>query len=187
MTRKETCTLMRLILKAVAENNDIVYLSSECSEDCTCDADCKKIQAESRWVLQWLDERKLKQEPISLAGQHLRECRDQLADPAHFSIEVFCCDPFYEPEFGWEEDEPVQDLYEEEPAHPEDPLSMDIGELNLSVRAYNSLARFGVRSVGDITQMTMADFAGIPNLNDKAFDEIVSKLNSLGLDIKRDE
>ena len=66
-------------------------------------------------------------------------------------------------------------------------LEMTIEELDLSVRSFNCLKRAGINTVEDLTNRTEEDMMRVRNLGRKSIDEVVAKLNSLGLDLKRDD
>jgi len=66
-------------------------------------------------------------------------------------------------------------------------LEMTIEELDLSVRSFNCLKRAGINTVEDLIGKTEDDMMKVRNLGRKSLDEVVTKLNSLGLDLRRDE
>jgi DNA-binding CsgD family transcriptional regulator len=66
-------------------------------------------------------------------------------------------------------------------------LNMTIEELDLSVRSFNCLKRAGINTVEDLVQLTEEDFMKIRNLGRKSFEEVLEKIQSLGLNIKEDE
>lgn len=66
-------------------------------------------------------------------------------------------------------------------------LEMTIEELDMSVRSFNCLKRAGIDTVEDLTNRTEEDMIKVRNLGKKSLDEVVQKLHSLGLDLKRDE
>ena len=58
-------------------------------------------------------------------------------------------------------------------------LEMTIEELDLSVRSFNCLKRAGINTVEDMMK--------VRNLGRKSLDEVVSKMASLGYDLRRDD
>ena len=66
-------------------------------------------------------------------------------------------------------------------------LEMTIEELDLSVRSFNCLKRAQINTVEDLISRTEEDMMKVRNLGRKSLDEVVAKLNSLGLDLRRDE
>lgn len=66
-------------------------------------------------------------------------------------------------------------------------LEMTIEELDLSVRSFNCLKRAGINTVEDLINKTEDDMMKVRNLGRKSIDEVVAKLNSLGLDLNRED
>lgn len=66
-------------------------------------------------------------------------------------------------------------------------LEMTIEELDLSVRSFNCLKRASINTVEDLISKTEDDMMKVRNLGRKSLDEVVAKLNTLGLDLLRDE
>lgn len=62
-------------------------------------------------------------------------------------------------------------------------LDVSIDELELSVRSYNCLKRAGINTVKDLTSRTEEDMMKVRNLGRKSLDEVIEKLNSMGLDL----
>lgn len=63
-------------------------------------------------------------------------------------------------------------------------LAMNIEELDLSVRSYNCLKRAGIQIVEDLTRKSEDDMLKVRNLGKKSLDEVIAKLESLGLSLK---
>ena len=59
--------------------------------------------------------------------------------------------------------------------------NMPIEELNISVRTYNCLKRHGVSTVGDLSKMTKEELTRIRNLGKRNYDEILEKLDNIGI------
>ena len=66
-------------------------------------------------------------------------------------------------------------------------LEMTIEELDLSVRSFNCLKRAGIDTVEDLINRTEEDMIKVRNLGRKSLEEVIQKLNSLGLALKKDE
>lgn len=64
-----------------------------------------------------------------------------------------------------------------------DSSSMSIVDLNLSVRSYNSLKRAGIENIGQLSEMSKQEIESIQNLGVKSLNEILEKLNELGIKI----
>ena len=65
-------------------------------------------------------------------------------------------------------------------------LEMTIEELDMSVRSFNCLKRAGIDTVEDLINKTEEDMIKVRNLGRKSLEEVIQKLHSLGLDLKRD-
>ncbi len=66
-------------------------------------------------------------------------------------------------------------------------LEMPIEELDLSVRSYNCLKRANINTVEDLTKKSKSDMLKVRNLGLKSIEEVVTKLENLGLGLKNDE
>ena len=66
-------------------------------------------------------------------------------------------------------------------------LEMTIEELDLSVRSFNCLKRASIDTVEDLINRTEEDMIKVRNLGRKSLEEVIQKLNSLGLCLKKDE
>ncbi len=66
-------------------------------------------------------------------------------------------------------------------------LEMTIEELDMSVRSFNCLKRAGIDTVQDLTNRTEEDMIKVRNLGKKSLEEVIQKLHSLGLDLKKEE
>lgn len=66
-------------------------------------------------------------------------------------------------------------------------LEMTIEELDLSVRSFNCLKRAGIDTVEDLINRTEDDMIKVRNLGRKSLEEVIQKLNSLGLSLKKEE
>ena len=66
-------------------------------------------------------------------------------------------------------------------------LEMTIEELDMSVRSFNCLKRAGIDTVEDLTNRTEEDMIKVRNLGKKSLEEVIQKLHSLGLDLRKEE
>ena len=66
-------------------------------------------------------------------------------------------------------------------------LEMTIEELDLSVRSFNCLKRASIDTVEDLINRTEEDMIKVRNLGRKSLEEVIQKLSSLGLSLKKDE
>lgn len=64
-------------------------------------------------------------------------------------------------------------------------LEMTIEELDMSVRSFNCLKRAGIDTVEDLTNRTEEDMIKVRNLGKKSLEEVIQKLQSLGLSLKK--
>ena len=66
-------------------------------------------------------------------------------------------------------------------------LEMTIEELDLSVRSYNCLKRAAINTVEDLIDKTEEDMMKVRNLGRKSLEEVIHKLNELGLELREEE
>ena len=66
-------------------------------------------------------------------------------------------------------------------------LEMNIDELEVSVRSYNCLKRAGINTVEELCNRTSEDMMKVRNLGRKSLDEVLAKLNELGLSLNLGE
>lgn len=78
-------------------------------------------------------------------------------------------------------------IVEKEENKKEKVLEMTIEELDLSVRSYNCLKRAGINTVEDLTNKSEEDMRKVRNLGRKSLEEVINKLNGLGLYLKKEE
>ncbi len=78
----------------------------------------------------------------------------------------------------------VEVMVEKEDDEKEKVLEMSIDELELSVRSYNCLKRAGINTVEELTNRTPDDMMKVRNLGRKSLEEVLQKLNELGLQLK---
>ncbi len=78
-------------------------------------------------------------------------------------------------------------MVEKEETRKEKVLEMTIEELDLSVRSFNCLKRASINTVEDLTNKSEEDMMKVRNLGRKSLDEVIGKLASLDLSLKRDD
>ena len=66
-------------------------------------------------------------------------------------------------------------------------LEMTIEELDMSVRSFNCLKRAGIDTVEDLVGRTEEEMIRVRNLGKKSLEEVIAKLHSLGLELKRED
>ena len=66
-------------------------------------------------------------------------------------------------------------------------MTMSIEDMDLSVRSYNCLKRAGINTVEDLIHKSEEDMLKVKNLGRKSLDEVIHKLESLGLSLKSRE
>ena len=66
-------------------------------------------------------------------------------------------------------------------------LEMAIEELDLSVRSFNCLKRAGINTVEDLTNRTEEDMMRVRNLGRKSLEEVIAKLESLELSLRKED
>ncbi len=66
-------------------------------------------------------------------------------------------------------------------------LEMTIEELDLSVRSFNCLKRAQINTVADLIDKTEDDMIKVRNLGKKSLEEVIAKIASLGLSLRKEE
>ena len=67
MRGKETCRMLKVLRQAIAEENDIVFNTSECSFEGECMGFCEKCDAEIRYLEKELQKKMLAGQSIQLS------------------------------------------------------------------------------------------------------------------------
>ena len=110
----------------------------------------------------WTDGSIASEEAISLGAKILSD---------HLNLFINLNDKARHAEILVEKGEPARDKI----------LEMTIEELDLSVRSYNCLKRAGINTVEDLTNKTEGDMMKVRNLGRKSLEEVVQKLEAMGL------
>ena len=116
----------------------------------------------------WSDGTTSAQEAVSLAAKILNE---------HLTLFADLSDENYDTEI----------MVVKSDSRKEKVLEMTIDDLDLSVRSYNCLKRAGINTVEDLTAKSGDDMMKVRNLGRKSLDEVIAKLSSLGLELRKDE
>ena len=66
-------------------------------------------------------------------------------------------------------------------------LEMTVEDLDLSVRSSNCLRRANINTVEDLVSKSENELKKVRNLGNKSLEEIVLKLKSLGLSLKKED
>ena len=110
----------------------------------------------------------LAKEAISLAAKILNE---------HLNLFVDLSDEAKNAEIMVEREETIKEKV----------LEMTIEELDMSVRSFNCLKRAGIDTVEDLINRTEEDMMKVRNLGKKSLEEVILKLQSLGLELKHED
>ena len=78
-------------------------------------------------------------------------------------------------------------MVEKEESRTVTALRMTIEELDLSVRSFNCLKRANINTVEDLINKSEEDMMKVRNLGRKSLDEVIGKIASLGLTLKKDD
>jgi len=78
-------------------------------------------------------------------------------------------------------------MVEKDDSKKEKILELSIEELDLSVRSYNCLKRAGINSVEDLANKTEEDMMKVRNLGRKSLEEVLNKMQELGLELQPSE
>ena len=81
----------------------------------------------------------------------------------------------------------VEIMVEKEEDQKEKVLEMTIEELDLSVRSYNCLKRAGINTVEELANKSEDDMMKVRTLGKKSLEEVIQKLEELGLGLKPSE
>ena len=66
-------------------------------------------------------------------------------------------------------------------------MEMSIEDMDLSVRSYNCLKRANINTIEDLTRKSKDDMLKVRNLGLKSLEEVINKLESMGLSLRNDE
>ena len=66
-------------------------------------------------------------------------------------------------------------------------LDLTIEELDLSVRSFNCLKRANINTVADLISKTEIEMMKVRNLGRKSLEEVINKLDMMGLSLSKEE
>ena len=66
-------------------------------------------------------------------------------------------------------------------------MEMSIEDMDLSVRSYNCLKRANINTIEDLTRKSKDDMLKVRNLGLKSLEEVINKLEGMGLSLRNDE
>lgn len=78
-------------------------------------------------------------------------------------------------------------MVEKESTQNDRVMDMPIEELDLSVRSYNCLKRAGINTVSELCSKTEEEMMKVRNLGRKSLEEVVEKLEGLGLGLREED
>lgn len=81
----------------------------------------------------------------------------------------------------------VDILVSHEEDKPVKVMEMSIEDMDLSVRSYNCLKRANINTIEDLTRKSKDDMLKVRNLGLKSLEEVINKLESMGLSLRNDE
>ena len=81
-------------------------------------------------------------------------------------------------------DQQFEDMMKAFMSESDSKLSGIIEDLDFSVRTYNCLKRAQINTVGDLVAKTMDEMIKVRNLGKKSLEEIIEKLDEMGLHLK---
>lgn len=116
----------------------------------------------------WTDGTISAQEAVSLAARIMTE---------HLNLFVTLSQEAMETEIMVEKDDKGK----------EKTLEMTIEELDLSVRSFNCLKRAGINTVEDLINTSEEDMMKVRNLGRKSLEEVIGKLEAMGLELAKSE
>lgn len=64
---------------------------------------------------------------------------------------------------------------------------MPLEKLDISVRTYNCLRRYGISTVGELLAMTQNSLRRVRNLSEENYSEIIEKLNIIGVSLASED
>ena len=128
-----------------------------------------------------------------------------IEDPSTEDSSLDSGDPAYR--FRWEDEDNLDAAYgyadSEDPAarslpgacgksgggetSDQEPDSLLLDEMDLSVRTYVCLKRAGIHTLGDLRKMSREDLAKIRNLGSRSLEEVINKLASMGLSLQGEQ
>jgi len=169
MTGREKCELLKTVRKKIAEENGIIYLSSECTYRGKCRGYCEKCDAEARYL-----ESELKR--LANTGDHqivLSETYQSYLDLLHETNERHKSFPV-----EWE-----TIFYDYEKIVDVKVLASPIESLGFSKKLLKLLKECGIVTIGDLREEKNLN---VEKLGQRNVGIIVKKLKRMGIYLKYD-
>lgn len=192
MNGKEKCKLLRQLRKEIAEANNIVYLSAECTYEGDCKGTCQKCDAEIKYLENKLNEKALHGEKISLSGISLdtylhsididdrKKYDDIELGTKGFFFNKDTLNGDIEETVDGELEKPEMGGFEFEYVYPKKEI-LKIEDIPFSTKTYNCLKKAYVHTVEELTNMSDEELIQIKNMNREILVEIKRKIHALGL------
>ena len=166
---KRKCEITKNVRRKVAEVNNIPFSTEECDYDGPCSGTCPKCDAETQYLNEELQKKEARGEAVILEG---------LAD------EIIA--DFIDSQPSVQEDDPpvLGALDYREFGEFVDRHNVRIRELGLSLRSYHILKRAGIRTVGELCELTDEEFRQVCRQKQNVYVEILAKLHEKGLSLR---
>lgn len=169
MTGREKCELLKTVRKRIAEENGIIYLSSECTYRGKCRGYCEKCDAEARYLESELNR-------LANTGDHqivLSETYQSYLDLLHETNERHKSFPV-----KWE-----TIFYDYDKIVNVKVLTSPIEKLGFSKKLLKLLKECGIVTIGDLREERKLN---VEKLGQRNIRIIVKKLKRMGIYLKYD-
>lgn len=144
MTGKEKCELLKEIRKEIARINNIIYLSAKCDSKHCCNGTCPICDAEIKYLENELNEKATRGERITLSNISVDTLSNLINNYSNNNALKI------QNEFN-ENIDNIEKNNNDEVIHKE--AATLICDLDLTVRTYNILKKFGVQTLEDALNM----------------------------------
>jgi DNA-directed RNA polymerase subunit alpha len=125
---------------------------------------------------------------VKTLGDLTRITRDQLLSEKNFGDtsleEVESLLARYNLDLADEEQPVLPEAAPEEAPAENESLTTSVDDLNLSTRCRKCMERLGIKNVGELVKKSEKDLLAVPNFGSTSLNEIVTKLNSMGLSLR---
>lgn len=203
MNGKEKCKLLRQLRKEIAEANNIIYLSAECTYEGDCKGTCPKCDAEIQYLESKLNEKEALGQNISFSSISLEPYKQVLDNLDLDEFENY----FYEETLGMPDLDEEFEIFKipnkefvkddskiREPIMGEPDIfnfypnrnMLTIEDLEFSDETYNCLKNAGIRTIEELTNLHDEELIKINSMCRRILVEIKRKVHDLGLLFKDD-
>lgn len=86
-----------------------------------------------------------------------------------------------------EDDQDIEIMVEKDDSQKSKVLEITIEEMDLSARSFNCLKRAGINTVEDLTNKTEEEMIKVRNLGRKSLEEVIQKLDTWGLSLRKED